>query len=451
MNIEKIIETNRKKYVKFLKKIIKADSYNPPGNECNVARKIKAFLKKYNIESEIFPLGNNRANLFASLHQDFDTKNLLFNGHMDVVPLKDKEDNLIPPKAIEDCGLLYGRGTADMKSSLAAMAIVLTILKQLNIDTLRNVMLNAVADEEVGAEEMGTKLFLNEYLRPRKIKCDFAIVGEYTGFGDLGKGVFVGEKGGLKVWITAHGKSAHSSVPHLGINAIDQMRNVLSELPAFVQNQPKTNEATQIERILQGQEFTSEEATTLNNIICNITFAITEIQSFSNLKNVVPDRCKAFVDFRIPPGCQKENLFRALGGHLEKNGFKVILNLKEGGNNDSNLEGFVELKLDGSSFNASFWEDWEGSKEVEGLSVLVKRFYHNKSFIGVYPAGTDAEYYRELNYCKQVVLLGAGDYKQPHTEHEFVDIEDFINIIKVYTLFAYHFLTGEPIVEQPAT
>ena len=89
MSVESIItkiEQNKEIYVKFLRTLIQSDSVNPPGNEKNVALIIEEFLKDIGIKTEIFPFGNNRANLIAYLNENFEGKNLLYNGHMDVVP-----------------------------------------------------------------------------------------------------------------------------------------------------------------------------------------------------------------------------------------------------------------------------------------------------------------------------------------------------------------------------
>jgi len=89
MSVESIIakiEQNKDIYIEFFRTLIQSDSVNPPGNEKNVALVIEEFLKDVNIKTEIFPFGNNRANLIAYLNENFEGKNLLYNGHMDVVP-----------------------------------------------------------------------------------------------------------------------------------------------------------------------------------------------------------------------------------------------------------------------------------------------------------------------------------------------------------------------------
>ena len=90
--ILKEIESNKEEYIEFLSSLIKTESYNPPGNEKNVAIVIEDYLRKNGIECELFPFGENRANLLASLNKNFDRKNLLYNGHMDVVLPGDEKE-----------------------------------------------------------------------------------------------------------------------------------------------------------------------------------------------------------------------------------------------------------------------------------------------------------------------------------------------------------------------
>jgi succinyl-diaminopimelate desuccinylase len=63
----KEIEENKEEYIKFLQNLIQTDSYNPPGNEKNVAVKIENYLKKVDIDAKIFEYDDNRANLIASM------------------------------------------------------------------------------------------------------------------------------------------------------------------------------------------------------------------------------------------------------------------------------------------------------------------------------------------------------------------------------------------------
>jgi len=216
--IIKEIDDNKEEYIEFLRELIKAKSYNPPGNEKNVALKIKDYLSRERIKCEIFPFGENRANLLAFLNDNFNYKNLLYNGHMDVVPPGNEAEWKNPPLSatIKRKKLIFGRGATDMKGPLAAMIIALKILKKLDLNLSGNLILNAVADEETGGK-LGTKWCLDNKLN--SIKCDFVIVGEPTGLNPFPKAIVLGEKGRIVLKIVTNGISSHASVPFMGKNA----------------------------------------------------------------------------------------------------------------------------------------------------------------------------------------------------------------------------------------
>jgi len=143
------IEEHKEEHIKFLRDLIQAESYNPPGNEKNVALVIERYLKNAGIKSDVFPFDDNRANLLAYLNDNFEGRNLLYNGHMDVVPPGNEEEWKYPPlsgviKGGKKRQKIFGRGTADMKTALCAMTISLKILKKLGIKLSGNLILNAV-------------------------------------------------------------------------------------------------------------------------------------------------------------------------------------------------------------------------------------------------------------------------------------------------------------------
>ena len=111
-----------------------------------------------------------------------------------------------------------------MKAGLAAMAISLQILKKLNIQTEKNIVFCAVADEETTGK-VGALWTVENVLKPRNIKADFCVVGEATGEDPLPKAIIVGEKGHIRIKITTHGIAAHSSIPFEGKNAIYMMKH----------------------------------------------------------------------------------------------------------------------------------------------------------------------------------------------------------------------------------
>ncbi len=437
------IESNREGYVKFLQRLIQINTYNPPGNEMDLAVEIEKYLKEGNINCEIFDIGNNRANLIARLNDNFSGKNLLYNGHMDTVPPGNEEEWKHPPLSgfIKRNKIMFGRGTTDMKAGLAAMIVALKILKTLGVNLSGNLILNAVPDEETGGKK-GTKWSLEEKLKD--IKCDFAIVGEPTGLDPLPRAIIVGEKGIVQVKIITYGISCHSSVSFMGKNAIYIMSDIIQnldkiEIPAV---KPPISESELLK--LLSSTFPSEEIFNKiyseQEVLQNVVKALqTSTKSMNMIKggikeNVVPDKCEAVIDFRLLPGQKSEMVIDALKKLISSLGYTI----KE--STDSTSEK-ADVELDIFLIaDPSYWSNWRESQEIKDFINVVNQIYEKKSFYFLHPATADAQYYRNTGYCEKTIMFGPGSAATAHSVNESAEIQDYINAIKVYALFAYRFL-----------
>ncbi|NVM19418.1 MAG: ArgE/DapE family deacylase [Candidatus Lokiarchaeota archaeon] len=441
------IEQEKEEYIEFLRKLVQADSINPPGNEKNVALIIEEFLKDVGVKTDVFPFGNNRANLVAYLNDSFDGRNLLFNGHMDTVPPGSEEDWKYPPLSalVKRNKLIFGRGTTDMKGGLAAMVIALKILKELKIEDTGNLILNAVADEETGGK-FGTGWCIDNPLKP--IKCDFAVIGEPTDFSPLTKVIHVGEKGHLIIKIKTCGISGHSSFPAIGKNAIYMMSEIIEKLDKIDDYIPKSEPPIKLEKLkkLIANSFPSED---LFNRILNeqpeIQSLLQSLISYSKAltmikggikENVIPDSCEAILDVRLLPKQKIEPIIEALKKLIRDDvGYLV---------KDDSIsppgEVFVEIEVVTAS-EGSYWENWEESVDLRDFYKLVETIYEKKPFYFLMPGSADAHYMRNDGYCLQTILFGPGKSRNAHAIDENIEILDFIRAIKVYTIFAYRFLT----------
>jgi len=446
--ILKEIEENREEYISFLSELIKTDSYNPPGNEMNVAKVIQTFLGKVGVICEVFPIGENRANLFASLNDNTEGKTLLYNGHMDVVPPGNEEEwNQSPLSAyIKRKKIMYGRGTADMKGGLAGMVIALAILKKLGFETPGNLMLNAVCDEETGGKHGVGWLLENKM---KSLKCDFTIVGEPSGLAPLPKAIILGEKGHLQLRIVANGISAHSAVPFLGENAIYMISNIIQNLKKLEEYVPAVSPPLSEEEIkeLMGDVFPNMEIFNkiLNEqpLLQNVIKSLTQFTYSLNVidggikENVIPDRCEAIMDFRLLPGQTSEIVINALKKLIRELGYDIR---DEPAGEPEDVFIYIDV------FNqneASYWDAWQDSEDVKDLHSVIERVYKKKPFYFLFPACSDAVWYRNSGYCPSTVIFGPGSAITAHATNESIEIQDFINSIKVYTLFAIEFLQAQ--------
>lgn len=367
---------------------------------------------------------------------------------MDVVPPGNEEEWKYSPLSANIKGSkarrkVIGRGTVDMKSGLAAMTIALKTLKKLNLIKSGNLILNAVADEEVGGQ-VGTLWCLDNLLKSKKI--NFAVIGEPTGLEPLSKAIIIGEKGRVAVRIITNGISGHASVPILGKNAIYMMSEIIQNLDRIDDFFPKIEPPLPIEKIKElisvvfpnktvFEKILNEQQVLQNIINANSQFTKNLTMIKGGIKsNVVPDHCEAVIDFRILPGQTVDMVLNSLKQLINELGFEVK-------NEPIGLpkEIFVYLDIEYAG-EASFFSGWEQSKSLNDFYTIVEKVYNKKPFYFLYPASADAKFYRNKDFCQSTILFGPGNAQLAHTTNENIEIKDFINAIKVYTLFAYNFL-----------
>jgi succinyl-diaminopimelate desuccinylase len=155
-----------------------------------------------------------RFNVLGKLPAPGAKKTIHFNAHYDVVPVSGKWKHGSPFSGTVDGGWIYGRGTADMKGSIASLLMALRALRAARVSPLMNVEISFTADEETDSL-LGTGwLVANAPIEP-----DYAIVME----GGEGRNVCCGHNGTLWLEVDVHGRPAHGSLPHKGINALEKM------------------------------------------------------------------------------------------------------------------------------------------------------------------------------------------------------------------------------------
>ncbi len=152
-----------------------------------------------------------------------------FAGHTDVVPTGPVADWQSPPfePTIRD-GLLYGRGTADMKGSIAAMVTACERFVAQHSDHTGSLAFLITSDEE-GPATGGTVKVI-ETLEARGEKIDWCLVGEPSSTAKVGDVVKNGRRGSLNGHLTVKGKQGHIAYPHLAENPIHLMAPVLNAL-----------------------------------------------------------------------------------------------------------------------------------------------------------------------------------------------------------------------------
>ncbi|REJ32823.1 MAG: acetylornithine deacetylase, partial [Bacillota bacterium] len=136
--------------VDLLQRLVRVNTVNPPGNELEGARALARWLSDHGIEAEIDEFLPGRANLTARVRGRGDGPTLMLNTHLDVVPAGDGWSRDPLAGAVEN-GRVYGRGAADSKGSLAAMAAALVTARDAGVIAQGELVLAAAADEESGS------------------------------------------------------------------------------------------------------------------------------------------------------------------------------------------------------------------------------------------------------------------------------------------------------------
>ncbi len=200
--------------------LVAIDSTNPdlvPGGagEANVAAFVAGWLRAAGLNVTVQDLGPNRANVVGVLPGSGGGQSLMLNAHMDVVGAGGMADPWAPRR---EGDRLYGRGSFDMKASLAA--IMLVAREAASWGLRGDLLVTAVADEEFAS--IGTQDIVRLY------RADAAIVTEPTGLE-----LCVAHKGFVWIEVETTGVAAHGSLPDIGVDAIAMMGPVLTALAAL--------------------------------------------------------------------------------------------------------------------------------------------------------------------------------------------------------------------------
>ena len=224
--------------VRLLQDLVRIPTFNPPGENyaaitARLTRELAAAglaARRYAVPAAAAPL-QRRAEVRAYPRynilgfKDFGARRTLhFNAHYDVVPAGGRWRHggpLVP--AVED-GWIYGRGTADMKGSIAGLLLALRALRATGTRPRCNVEVSFTADEE-------TDSFLGAgWLVDRApLRADYAVVME----GGEGRAIGCGHNGVVWLNVIVHGRAAHGSVPERGINALEKMSALVLALEDY--------------------------------------------------------------------------------------------------------------------------------------------------------------------------------------------------------------------------
>ncbi len=339
------------------------DIYSPSGKEQEISDYVERYLKGYGLPVKKQPVDDSRHNLVV-FPEGEDEAEICFIGHLDTVTAHDLEDF----GSSEEDGTIFGLGSTDMKAGCAAMLEAFTVLATGR--RLPSVALALVVGEE--EDNSGVKELVREYSFP------WAIIGEPTDLAPC-----LGHYGYMEVLLHTEGKRVHSSMPELGLNAIESMLKLLLHITDYASSAPY-----------------------------GLVYNIRELSAFPG-GFVVPDTCEAWLDLHLPPN-SKVDLLRTELEQLVKNAVGSIPNLN------------VRLKFESThpGYQISPERPLIGKlkKVFEELSLpwRPQDFRSHSDGNLLWAAGVDP------------IILGPGKLEQAHTPEESVPFEQVVQAARLY-------------------
>ena len=223
----------------------------------------------------------------------------VFAGHTDVVPTGPLDLWHSEPftPTVRD-GVLYGRGAADMKSSVAAFVVAAEEFVGAHPAHRGSIALLLTSDEEGPATDGTVKVV--EALRARDEAIDYCIVGEPTSVDALGDTIKNGRRGSLSGHLVVRGIQGHVAYPHLARNPVHQLAPALAELAA--------------QRWDDGDAFFPAT-----------TFQVSNVRAGTGATNVIPGACEVDFNLRFAPVSSAESLMQRIEVILRRHGLEYDL------------------------------------------------------------------------------------------------------------------------------
>ncbi|HEY8869618.1 MAG TPA: M20 family metallopeptidase [Candidatus Limnocylindrales bacterium] len=350
--------------------LIAIETPNPPGNELAAARWLDRRLRGSATRVEVVVHEGERASVSAA-YSFGSGPVLILNTHLDVVPVTSPSQ--WSPQVRD--GRLHGRGACDAKGALAAMIAACERLNRDPAGMTGTILLNAVADEEVGA--LGTQALLAGGL-----SATAAIVGEPTG-----NELLVGSRGAYRIAVSFTGVAAHSSAPADGVNAVYRAARFILAIEA-------------LNARLAGPDAGACAATVVHG---------------GTKANVIPDSCTVQVDRRL---ATTESL-KVAAEEIE-----AILR----GQREEDPDLTWDIEAVGTQLEPVI---------ISPASSLVARCLEalGHDYPGsTFPAGTDAPHLVAAGI--PTVIYGPGSLAQAHAAEEWVEVGDLVAAAQGYEAIA---------------
>jgi putative selenium metabolism hydrolase len=325
---------------------------------------------------------------------------LLYNGHMDTVGVGDPGAWSHDPFGAEiDDGVLYGRGATDMKGPLASLVYGAKLLKDRGVELVGDLYVVGVVQEEPCEGYAMRVLVEEEDLRP-----DWVLLAEPTNLR-----VTRGHRGRMEMHITVRGRSSHSSMPHLGENAIYGAARIIFSLELL-------------------SEMLAEDP-----FLGKGTLAVTRIENTAGSKNVIPDSCTFVIDRRLTLGETEAKALAEVEGVIVRENVRAEVCLAE-----FDYTSYAGYRCrDVEHYPA--WVVSENHILVQTMAHAVREITGERPSIGKWDFSTDGVYTMGVAGIP-TVGMGPGEETQAHTADECIRLADCYTAAQIYAQLAVDLL-----------
>lgn len=358
--------------IELARELIRVDTSNPPGSEQECADALGARLEAAGFSVGRYEYADRRTSLVARIGGDAEWLPLCFTGHLDVVPTGAVPWERDPFAGELDGDRIYGRGSSDMKSGVAAM-VVAALRRAKRLARSPGLTLVLTAGEETGckgASDLARRGVLGS--------AGAIVIGEPTSNAPV-----VGHKGCLRCRCTTRGVAAHSSMPELGDNAIYKAARAISGLKHF------------------------DFAETDHPIMGQPTLVVSQVCGGMNI-NSVPDRTEFSVDVRTVPD---QNLTRLLTRLHAALGTDVV----------------IEPILEVPSMFTDANDRW-----IQSVFAVTREIAGIASAIRTGPYFTDGAVLCPAYGDPPTVILGPGEVAMAHQTDEYCLASRLVEAVAIY-------------------
>ncbi len=371
--------------LQLAKELIRFPSVTPV--DAGVMSFLEKKLKKLGFKTKILEFKEKNTKPVKNLYAKLGNKgpNFCYAGHLDVVPAGNLKDWTVNPfKPSIKNGHLIGRGANDMKSSIAAFVTAVSKFIQKNKKFNGSISLLITGDEE-GVAINGTKKVV-EYLKKKKEKINFCLVGEPTNPNKLGEMIKIGRRGSITGKLSVIGVQGHVAYPNRANNPSTALVQILKELKGI-----KFDKGT--------KDF---QPTNLE---------ITKIKIDNSADNIIPGLAYASFNIRFNNKHSSNTLKSKINKIVKKICYK----------NKSKYK--IEYNVSGEAFLTS------PNETTYMIQNTIKKITKIKPKLSTTGGTSDARFIRKISPCLEFGLVG----KTMHKVDEVVALKDLKKLTLIYS------------------